>query len=150
MSTPQLVQASNNLVWYTPGNGDDCRFCYIAGPMTGYPAFNYAAFDAARDLLVAEAWNVINPADLDRLNLDVDFSKMTGAEDLGHLSTKFARQDISSLLIAEAVFLLDGWQKSTGAGNEARIATMLGVPCYELDTREPVEIQARFSNTVAA
>jgi Domain of unknown function (DUF4406) len=146
----QLVQSQNTLVWYTPGHGDDCRFCYVAGPMTGYDAFNYPAFDAARDLLVSEAWNVINPADLDRINLDIDFSVMTGKEDLGHLSKKFARQDIASLLIAEAVFLLDGWQKSTGATNEAGIASMLGVPVYELSTRELVDVKVRFSNTPVA
>lgn len=137
-------------VWYTPGHGEDCRFCYVAGPMTGYDAFNYPAFDAARDLLVSEAWNVINPADLDRVNLGIDFAAMTGKEDLGHLSHDFARQDISSLLITDAVFLLDGWRASTGATNEACIASMLGVPVYELSTREKVDLKVRFSNTVAA
>jgi len=34
---------------------------YIAGPMTGYPEFNFPAFDAARDYLERD-WNVISPA----------------------------------------------------------------------------------------
>lgn len=150
MSSLQLVQASNRIVWYTPGNGDDCRFCYIAGPMTGYAGFNYPAFDAARDQLVAEAWNVINPADLDRVNLGIDFSIMAGTESLSEHGHEFARQDISSLLLVEAVFLLDGWEKSTGANNEARIATMLGVPVYSLATRERIEINARFTTAPVA
>jgi hypothetical protein len=51
---------------------------YVAGPMTGYPGFNYGAFDEARDLLASEGWDVISPADLDRENLGLDFSTMDG------------------------------------------------------------------------
>lgn len=158
MTSPQQIARSNALVYATyPTAAEAARlrnsvydYCYIAGPMTGFDHFNYPAFDAARDLLVGEGWAAISPADLDRINLGIDFSVMTGKEHLGHLSTAFARQDIASLLIADAVFLLDGWQKSTGATNEARIATMLGVPVYELSGRCEIVIDARFSNVPVA
>ncbi|MHB1850453.1 MAG: DUF4406 domain-containing protein, partial [Acidimicrobiales bacterium] len=39
---------------------------YIAGPMRGVKDWNFPAFDAARDLLVAAGWEVVSPADLDR------------------------------------------------------------------------------------
>ena len=120
-------------------------YCYVAGPMTGRPGYNYEAFDNARDVLVGEGWYVINPADLDRINLGIDFSVMTGHEDLSEYVTSFARQDITALLLAHAVFLLPGWRTSTGATNEARIAKMLGVPLYEFETREQVDIEARFA-----
>lgn len=139
-------------IWFTPARkiGVPMGWCYVAGPMTGRPGFNYPAFDAARDLLADEGWNVISPADLDRQNLGIDFSVMTGNEQLGHLSTAFARQDISSLLVADRVFLLDGWEGSTGATNEGKIATMLGVPVFQLSDREPIMFDARFSNVIPA
>ena len=139
------------LVWWTLPHEDGPTIgrCYVAGPMTGHPQFNYRAFDAARDVLAEEGWMVINPADLDRQNLNVDFSKMDGTEDLSAFTTRFARQDIESLLLVDRVFLLPGWERSTGANNEARIATMLGVPCFSFATREQVTIDARFSNTAA-
>jgi hypothetical protein len=114
--------------------------------MTGYPGFNYPAFDDARDALLAEGWEVISPADLDRVNLGIDFSTMTGTEDLSEFRTEFARQDVDALLKVHAVFLLDGWEASTGARNEATIASMLGVPLFSFSTREPVDFEAHFSH----
>lgn len=35
---------------------------YIAGPMTGYPDFNYPAFFAAQDALIGVGHEPINPA----------------------------------------------------------------------------------------
>lgn len=121
---------------------------YVAGPMTGLPGFNYEAFDGARDVLVSEGWEVISPADLDRVNLGIDFSTMTGNEDLSEFVTDFARQDVDALLKVHAVFVLDGWEASTGARNEMAIATMIGVPIYSFSSRDVVEVDARFSNTV--
>ena len=38
---------------------------YIAGPMRGYPRFNFDAFDAAAEML-QDTCDVISPAQLDR------------------------------------------------------------------------------------
>jgi len=143
-----LVQhPTRPIILYTKAETEfSLGFCYVAGPMTGYPGFNYAAFDAARDLLAAEGWNVISPKDLDQHNVGIDFGQMEGTEDLRHLSTTFARQDIESLLIVDAVFLLDGWEESTGANNEAMIATMLGVPVFELGNRFRVALKVQFAS----
>jgi len=136
-------------LWITPAaEGSDrlaTKYAYVAGPMTGIPGFNYPAFDAARDLLASEGWDVISPADLDRRNLQIDFGAMAGTEDLSEYVTDFARQDIAALLIADAVFLLEGWENSRGAKNEARIAGMLGVPVYTITDRTLVTVDdARF------
>lgn len=122
------------------------RVCYIAGPMHGYSEFNFPAFDAARDKLTSLGWSVLSPADLDRVNLDFDPTGMTGQERMPEHGEMYARQDITSLLIADAVFLLDGWEASKGANNEANIATMLGVPCFKFGTWERIELDAHFSN----
>ena len=122
---------------------------YIAGPMTGIDGFNYRAFDEARDVLLAEGWDVISPADLDRENLGIDFSEMTGFEDLSDYVEDFARQDLEALLAAHAVIVLPGWEASTGARNEMSIAAMIGVPIFDFETRKLVEVEARFSNSVS-
>jgi hypothetical protein len=113
--------------------------------MTGYPGFNYRAFDEAHDVLTLEGWEVISPADLDRENIGLDFSKMDGTEDLSEYVEQFARQDIDALLRVHAVFVLDGWESSTGARNEMSIAAMIGVPCFSYSTRELLPVEARFA-----
>jgi hypothetical protein len=120
--------------------------CYIAGPMTGIPGFNYRAFDEARDILRTHGWKVISPADLDRVNLNIDFSTMTGNEDLSPWRTRFARQDMEALLKVERLFVLEGWEQSTGARNEMTMAAMLGVPICTFPGHDPVVWEAHFSN----
>jgi hypothetical protein len=120
--------------------------CYIAGPMTGIPGFNYRAFDEARDILRTHGWKVISPADLDRQNLGIDFSGMTGNEDLSPWRQKFARQDMEALLKVERLFVLEGWEQSVGARNEMTMAAMLGVPICTFPGHDPVEWEAHFSN----
>jgi hypothetical protein len=120
--------------------------CYIAGPMTGIPGFNYRAFDEARDVLRSHGWKVISPADLDRQNLKMDFSTMTGNEDLSPWRQKFARQDMEALLKVERLFVLEGWEQSTGARNEMTMAAMLGVPISTFPGHDPVVWEAHFSN----
>jgi hypothetical protein len=144
LAPPALVSATQSPAY---GTDEFKGTCYIAGPMTGYPAFNYKKFDWARDELLGEGWNVVNPADLDRINIGIDFSAMTGKEDLSKHIHAFARQDITALLCVDAVFCLGGWEKSTGATNEARIATMLGVPVWSFNDRVLIDIDARFSNS---
>jgi len=39
------------------------RRVYIAGPMSGYPRFNYAAFDRAEQQLAAMGLEPVSPAD---------------------------------------------------------------------------------------
>jgi hypothetical protein len=123
--------------------------CYIAGPMTGIPGFNYRAFDEARDILRTHGWKVISPADLDRQNLKIDFSGMTGNEDLSPWRQKFARQDMEALLKVERLFVLEGWEQSTGARNEMTMAAMLGVPICTFPGHDPIEWEAHFSNAPA-
>lgn len=86
---------------------------YIAGPMSGLPDYNRPAFHAKADELRAKGWRVLNPADLPLLDYDLYYpinKAMLGG--------------------ADAVYMLNGWQHSTGANMEMSYAGKLGIPCY--------------------
>lgn len=85
--------------------------CYIAGPMTGLPEFNFPAFNAKAAELRAQGWHVENPA---------EHGHVEGA-DWGD----YLRYDISRIATCEAIFLLPGWSKSKGASLEVHIARTL-------------------------
>lgn len=100
---------------------------YIAGPMTGYPQWNFPAFDAAAEYLRSRGIDAVNPADLDRA---AGFTG-DGAEDPDLQAAM--RRDIEALLTVDGVLLLPGWQKSVGANLELSIAAALGLDVFEYD-----------------
>ena len=75
---------------------------YIAGPMTGLPAYNRDAFMEAAALMTAAGHTVLNPAVLP-----------TTLADHAYMPICTAMIDA-----ADAIYLLDGWQKSIGARAE--------------------------------
>lgn len=102
---------------------------YIAGPMRGYPKFNFPAFDEARDYVrTLEKYNVISPADIDREEkLDLDDS-VEVPENIFQLCMK---RDLDIVAGAHAIFLLKGWEKSAGANNELFVANACGVEVWQ-------------------
>ena len=82
--------------------------------MTGLPGYNRERFNRAARDLEAEGHQVLNPADIDL------------PEGAGWLD--YMRQALRLLAEAEAVALLDGWEKSRGAGIEYRLARELAFP----------------------
>jgi hypothetical protein len=99
---------------------------YVAGPMTGLPGKNLAAFDAADRALSALGYVVINPARHDRTH--------PGAE-----WRKYMRLAILDVMTAQGVALLPGWESSRGAKLEWRIADALGIPAFRLERWLQVE-----------
>lgn len=100
---------------------------YIAGPMTGYKDFNFAAFDKARNKLNDEGWTVVSPADIDREN---GFDALKG--DSVELVTKefmrkAIRADLDALQRVDAIYMLEGWEKSKGARAEYHVAQWRGL-----------------------
>lgn len=91
---------------------------YIAGPMTGYPGFNYSTFHAAAEEWRKEGWEVLNPAE----NFDGDTSKQY---------REYIRADLGMLQQAEAIAFLPGWETSKGATFECDVAAMLGLEMYD-------------------
>jgi hypothetical protein len=107
---------------------------YVAGPMRGRPAFNFPAFDAATARLRAEGHEVFSPAEHDRTG-GFDPTGMTGHEDLAALGFDLrAALAVDLAWItgeADAIYLLDGWESSSGARAELAAAAALGLLARE-------------------
>lgn len=110
--------------------------CYLAGPMRGYPRFNFDAFDAAAADLRAKSWTVISPADIDRehgFNPDVhDESFFADFRDL-------IRRDVEAVLTTDCVVLLPGWDRSVGVKGELGIAKWAGKPALLYPSLTPLD-----------
>lgn len=105
------------------------RPIYIAGPMRGIDKYNFPAFDAATEQLYNQGWEPVNPADLDRaMGYDpedappgFDWSTMPA-----EISMKtVVKKDIEALLECDAIFMLNGWERSKGAKAELAVALWL-------------------------
>lgn len=134
---------------------------YIAGPMRGFPHFNFPAFDAVKHYLWAESIQneVVSPADHDREMIpnieyqpgyqDGDikrFSKATGFD-----FAETMRWDLKQVADVDVIVLLPGWERSTGAGHERWMAEVCGKEilyahltengaCYEVSKRPQTTI----------
>ena len=99
---------------------------YIAGPMRGYDELNFPAFNAAAYDLTADGYIVVNP---------VDINPDPNADWLDCM-----RKDIKALVDCDAIYMLEGWEKSGGATIEHFIASRLGFDVYyEVDDLNDAE-----------
>ncbi len=91
---------------------------YIAGPMRGFPNYNYDTFNAVAKVARAQNWEVHNPAE--------NFSGEQGLE-----WGVYMRHDVGLLLKCNAIILLPGWEKSEGARLEVACAKAFGLIFHE-------------------
>ncbi len=106
------------------------RKVYIAGPMRGYPNFNFDSFDAASTKLRHNNWTVISPAEIDRLHEGWGQYPPKGFVLSFDFMQKCIRRDVAMLLefkLGDAIFLLDGWEDSSGTSVELALAKYLGL-----------------------
>ncbi len=106
---------------------------YIAGPMAGHDGFNYQAFYGAEAALDLAGWRVVNPA-----RLDGDFTVREGVDDVKATVTPLARaaflkRDFEWLAKCDAIFMLPGWESSTGANAELFVAHVTGLDVFVLE-----------------
>lgn len=94
---------------------------YLAGPMRGYPRYNFDAFVAACRDLRGRGFTVISPHEMD-LELGFDPEDEFTQADL----EKAIPRDVEGILKSEAVVLLPGWEDSKGAQTELSIALWAG------------------------
>jgi hypothetical protein len=93
--------------------------------MRGYEHSNFPAFDAAAERLRALGYTVISPADHDR-EIGFDGDRMTNGSGLEAFPMKEAiLWDLQQVADCDMVYLLPGWEKSSGAAVEMALARFL-------------------------
>lgn len=112
---------------------------YIAGPMTGYPEFNFPAFFAAAKKLEAEGWHVHNPANKSEEEGVVENDSYGEGDAAGLIASgwdfrKAYIWDLTAVIKSDAIYLLKGWENSPGAVGEYTIAKVIQkrYPKYEI------------------
>jgi hypothetical protein len=99
---------------------------YIAGPMSGFPNFNFPAFFAAEEKLIADGWWVFNPAqkdmDDDPTIQDNATGDVTEAAAKGWDFRKAFKWDTEKVIDGDGIYMLNGWENSPGAVAEHAVA----------------------------
>lgn len=101
---------------------------YLAGPMRGYPFYNADAFRRAAERIRAEGDEVVSPVEIDEA-AGLDFAACpTGTEALpeGFDLPTLIRRDLDAIDTCDAILLLPGWEKSSGAAVELAYANFVG------------------------
>ena len=93
---------------------------YIAGPMTGYPEFNYPAFYAAARKLEQLGHEPINPA------------RAEGREGC-KTWLDYMRPALRDIADCDGIAYLDGWGESRGASLEVYIGKSLDIVVRHID-----------------
>jgi hypothetical protein len=95
---------------------------YLAGPMSGYPAYNFPAFEEACRKLRSVDLKIRSPHEIDygetektRGSLDYETYMQAGLDLLNQCS---------------GIILLNGWPQSGGACREVSLSIDLGLPMY--------------------
>ena len=92
--------------------------CYIAGPMTGLPQFNFPAFHTAAAQLRARGLDVENPAE-------------NPAPPCGSWLA-YMRMAVCQVAKSDALVLLPSWENSRGARVEFNLAVGMGLSVMTL------------------
>ena len=106
---------------------------YLAGPMRGYPNFNFPTFDYAAAKLRAEGHTVFSPAERDREAYGADIENNPTGDESKVANAACTINDCMDADChwicreAQAVALLPGWEKSSGANAELSLAKALGL-----------------------
>lgn len=140
------VIAANTTVKVGPRTREESNMpkVYLSGPMRGYPKFNFPAFDEAAKDGRDRGFFVISPADLDR---EIGHNEDDLLEDVNVPAKMrlFAKRDCEALISlraedGDAIALLPGWEKSTGAVAEVMLAKWLGLRVLNAQTWEPFTV----------
>jgi hypothetical protein len=101
--------------------------CYISGPITGIePKVYIRAFYRASRMVEALGYEAVNPCELNHADHDQTWAS-------------FMRIDIKAMMDCEAILLLRGWHRSTGANTEYYLAQVLGMKALQQDELEHPE-----------
>jgi hypothetical protein len=98
---------------------------YVAGPMRGYPEFNYPKFNGFASELAGAGWDIVNPVRVGESIADAEAINSDPA-----LLEAVLAAEILALKTCEAIYLLNGWEKSDGARKEVAAAIAHGLMIY--------------------
>ncbi len=93
---------------------------YLAGPITGQPEKNRAAFRRAAEVWRTRGWIVFDPVEEDDKHPDEALS-LAG----------YMKRDLPFLCDSAAIALLPGWRESVGAKIELGVAEGLGLRVFD-------------------
>lgn len=106
---------------------------YLAGPMRGIPNFNFPAFDHAAAKLRLQGFEVFSPAERDRKAYGQGIENNPTGDEALVTNPACTINDCMSADCewicrhADAIALLPGWEKSSGANAELALAKALGL-----------------------
>lgn len=107
---------------------------YLAGPMRGYPNFNFPMFDVGAKYLRSQGYEVFSPAERDRSVYGSALEQNTNGDE--HAAESGVGFNLREALAAdmeyiskhaEGIALLPRWEHSKGARAEVALATALGL-----------------------
>lgn len=130
-----------------PKSGIDPSICYyLAGPMSGYPEYNYPLFESTQRELQSHGLTIESP----HTNPWPEREAGRRAEDRGfdgeELWQFMMRAALRQLLRCQGIILLKGWTESRGALVESNIAGALRMPMYFLDGEYLVSMNDKKEN----
>ena len=100
--------------------------CYIAGPMRGYENYNFDAFDDAKLDVEELGYHAVSPADMDRLYEGWCTYPPKGWSPSDVDKQRMIDRDLAAIAGCDAIYLLRGWEHSSGAAVEKTYAEFLG------------------------
>lgn len=98
---------------------------YVAGPMSGLPDYNEAAFGAAAEYLRNAGYRVVDPAAKSRELPVEEIDTVPHGE--------WLRQGLVEMLGCQGIALLPGWRESRGASLERGVAEAVGMQVGTVD-----------------
>lgn len=97
---------------------------YLAGPMSGYPEYNFPLFEAVTAVLHSAKISILSPHEIDHGETP---------ETRGSLPYQtYIDAGIKMLEACQGIILLPGWPQSSGSCNELSRSIDLGMPVYFL------------------
>jgi len=121
---------------------------YIAGPIVGRHNGNAAAFNAAVEHLRSLGHYPVNPHDVPPREHDGNCppgpaaGQTADGQDAPHTAPCYMRTDIQALLRCDGIYMLYGWEQSSGARTEFEVARAAGLHLMYSATSRPFAITA--------
>ena len=95
---------------------------YIAGPMAGIENLNAEAFARAAEKLSADGWTVYDPVEIGEL-----YGTAEEIQGDPELLAKVVKAELGFVARADAIYLLNGWERSVGTKRELLVALGCGL-----------------------